>query len=64
MCGSSVPIEHLPALQDDPSRRCPDITRIKTMLGWEPRVTLEEGLGRTIPWFRTRLAQEMLSVDE
>jgi nucleoside-diphosphate-sugar epimerase len=57
LCGSEAPIKYLPALQDDPSRRCPDITRIKTLLGWEPQVPLEEGLRKTIGWFRTALAE-------
>lgn len=39
----------------DPQRRQPDITRARTILGWEPRVALEEGLARTIPYFRQRL---------
>ena len=38
--------------QDDPQRREPDITRARTLLGWEPRVGLEEGLAQTIAWFR------------
>jgi nucleoside-diphosphate-sugar epimerase len=59
LCGSTSPIEHHPALQDDPARRCPDITRISTLLGWQPRVSLEEGLPRTIEWFRDRLAGEL-----
>jgi dTDP-glucose 4,6-dehydratase/UDP-glucuronate decarboxylase len=56
LCGSGSRIEYMPALQDDPARRCPDITRVKGMLGWEPKVTLEEGLRETIAWFRTALA--------
>lgn len=52
LCGSRSEIEYRPALQDDPARRCPDITRIKTTLGWEPKVGLEEGLKKTIGWFR------------
>lgn len=43
----------LPADKDDPQRRCPDISRIKRELGWEPRVGLDEGLLRTVEWFRT-----------
>jgi nucleoside-diphosphate-sugar epimerase len=58
LCGSQAPVEHHPALEDDPARRCPDITRIRTVLGWVPSVPLEEGLQRTIAWFRTRLAEE------
>jgi UDP-glucuronate decarboxylase len=40
---------------DDPKQRCPDITRAREILGWEPRVSLEEGLRRTIDYFRARL---------
>jgi dTDP-glucose 4,6-dehydratase len=41
---------------DDPKVRQPDITRARTLLGWEPQVTLEQGLPRTLESFRTRLA--------
>jgi dTDP-glucose 4,6-dehydratase len=50
--GSNVAIRHEPLPVDDPKRRCPDITKAKRLLGWEPRVTLEEGLPRTIEFFR------------
>jgi nucleoside-diphosphate-sugar epimerase len=53
LCGSSSPLDYLPALQDDPARRCPDITRVNSMLGWQPTVPLEQGLRETIAWFRT-----------
>ncbi|MDI7274985.1 MAG: SDR family oxidoreductase [Anaerolineae bacterium] len=43
---------------DDPNRRCPDITRARTLLGWQPVVPVEEGLRLTIAWFRDRLAEE------
>jgi UDP-glucuronate decarboxylase len=39
--------------EDDPQRRCPDISRSKTLLSWAPRVNLEEGLSKTIEWFKT-----------
>lgn len=39
----------------DPARRCPDITRARTLLGWEPLVDLDEGMAETIRWFRTEL---------
>jgi nucleoside-diphosphate-sugar epimerase len=42
--------ESLP--QDDPKRRCPDITRAKSMLGWEPKVSLVDGLLKTIDYFK------------
>jgi UDP-glucuronate decarboxylase len=38
--------------EDDPLRRQPDITLAKQKLGWEPKVSLREGLARTIEWFR------------
>ena len=39
-----------PLPEDDPKRRCPDITRAKTLLGWEPQVGIEEGIARTAEW--------------
>jgi dTDP-glucose 4,6-dehydratase len=41
--------------QDDPQVRQPDITKARRVLGWEPSVDVEEGLRRTIPWFREEL---------
>ncbi len=55
LTGSRSPVEHRPLPSDDPVRRCPDITLAKSKLGWEPRVPLEEGLTRTIPYFREKL---------
>ncbi len=52
---STVEIKKLPAREDDPRRRCPDITRARSELGWEPKVNLREGLGRTVDFFRTKL---------
>jgi dTDP-glucose 4,6-dehydratase len=51
LVGAQVPIVHRPLPQDDPRRRCPDITRARRLLGWEPRVTLVEGLRRTVEFF-------------
>lgn len=45
-----------PLPQDDPQRRQPNISRAKSHLGWEPSVPLEEGLAKTIAYFRDRLA--------
>ncbi|HEY3966943.1 MAG TPA: UDP-glucuronic acid decarboxylase family protein [Planctomycetaceae bacterium] len=50
---SSLKYEPLPA--DDPKQRCPDITKAKTILGWSPKVPLEEGLKKTIPYYRQAL---------
>jgi len=51
-CQSSATIEFVGARQDDPKRRCPDITKAQTLLGWEPSVGLEDGLRATIEHFR------------
>jgi nucleoside-diphosphate-sugar epimerase len=48
-------IELRPRPVDDPEVRRPDITRAVTELGWKPRVSLEEGVQRTVPWFRRAL---------
>ncbi len=52
LCGSSVPIQYVERPQDDPMVRQPDITLARTELGWEPQVDVEDGLKRTIAWFR------------
>ena len=44
-------ISFLPLPEDDPRQRCPDISLAKSALGWEPKVALEEGLKKTIPYF-------------
>ncbi len=46
-------IEHQPLPVDDPMQRCPDISRARTLLNWEPKVTLDEGLTKTISYFRS-----------
>ncbi|MEO1231165.1 MAG: UDP-glucuronic acid decarboxylase family protein [Myxococcota bacterium] len=51
MTGSSSRIVHLPLPADDPKQRRPDITRAKELLGWQPSIPVEEGLGRTIDYF-------------
>jgi dTDP-glucose 4,6-dehydratase len=47
-----------PRPTDDPSVRCPDITLARDVLQWEPKVPLDEGLERTLPWFRSQLGLE------
>jgi dTDP-glucose 4,6-dehydratase len=56
MTGSKSKLVHKPLPTDDPKVRQPDITRARTLLGWEPRVGLEEGLGATIEYFKTKVA--------
>jgi dTDP-glucose 4,6-dehydratase len=55
LAGSSSPIEHRELPVDDPKQRRPDITRAREVLGWQPEVGLEDGLGRTLEYFRTVL---------
>ncbi len=45
-------------MEDDPRRRCPDITKIKNILGWEPKTKLMDGLKITIEWFRKKLGSQ------
>jgi dTDP-glucose 4,6-dehydratase len=53
LVGSTSQITYIPRPQDDPTVRQPDITLARTLLGWEPQVSLDEGLKKTIEWFRT-----------
>lgn len=56
LADSDSPIEFRPFVsQDDPRRRCPDIRRARSELGWSPRVPLEHGIALTIAWFREHL---------
>jgi len=55
--GSSSDITFEPLPQDDPTRRCPDITLARTALGWEPTTGLEEGIERTIEYFERKVKQ-------
>jgi UDP-glucuronate decarboxylase len=50
-------MEFLPLPQDDPVRRQPDITRAKTQLGWEPTIALDQGLDKTIDYFKGVIKQ-------
>lgn len=56
LTGSSSEISFHPLPLDDPKVRRPDISRAKALLKWEPQVTLEDALRRTITYFRTALA--------
>ena len=55
MTGAKSTIIYKPLPTDDPKQRRPDITRARTLLNWEPKVQLEEGLVRTIEYFRTKV---------
>ena len=49
MCLRALPV-------DDPSRRCPDISKARALLGWEPRITLKEGLRKSLEFFKSKVA--------
>lgn len=55
-------IEFLPAVEDDPQRRCPDIAVAREHLGWEPKVPYRNGLAKTIEWFRSAEAEPEYAV--
>lgn len=54
--GTHLPISFEPLPQDDPSRRCPDISLARQLLNWEPKIDLSEGLSRTAEWFKKVVA--------
>jgi UDP-glucuronate decarboxylase len=59
MVGGNIQMVYRPLPEDDPTQRQPDITRAREWLGWEPRVHLEEGLQKTVAYFRSRLGKEL-----
>jgi UDP-glucuronate decarboxylase len=55
LTGSKSKLVRMPLPADDPKQRKPDITKAKTVLGWEPKVQLEDGLKETIAYFKKLL---------
>jgi dTDP-glucose 4,6-dehydratase len=53
--GAKAEIVSRPLPQDDPARRCPDITKAKALLGWEPKVSLRQGLQSSLQYFKDRV---------
>jgi dTDP-glucose 4,6-dehydratase len=56
--GSKSPIRYEPLPQDDPKQRCPDISKARRLLQWEPKVDLETGLRKSLDYFKTAVAEE------
>ena len=57
--GVEIQIENKPLPEDDPKVRRPDISRAKKLLNWEPKVSLKEGLEKTIPFFKEQLGMKI-----
>lgn len=57
LIGGRYEIKYAPLPRDDPPRRCPDISKARMKLGWEPRVELTDGLRKTVEWFSQRKAR-------
>jgi len=62
LCGSSAGVEHLPERPDDPYKRCPDIAKAKSLLGWSPTVDIETGMRETIAYFSSYVTREPSAV--
>ena len=60
LVGAKSQIVYKPLPVDDPKQRRPDITRARTILGWEPKVGLEEGLLKTVDYFKNKLTTASL----
>ena len=58
LVGSKSELTFMPLPQDDPKQRKPDITKAKSLLGWEPKVPLREGLGKSLEYFKACVAKE------
>jgi len=56
LVGSTSKVVYRPLPVDDPKQRRPDITRARTLLGWEPTIDLDEGLLKTIAYFKPKVA--------
>jgi dTDP-glucose 4,6-dehydratase len=61
LTGTTAPIVYEPLPKDDPKVRRPDITRARTMLGWEPKVHVRNGLARTIEYFQQHVGTPMMA---
>jgi len=58
---NALPIVHEPLPEDDPKQRRPDITKAQRLLGWEPKVSLEEGLKYTLDYFKEKFARSTVA---
>jgi dTDP-glucose 4,6-dehydratase len=61
---SASPIVFKPLPQDDPKQRCPDISKARKLLGWEPKVALPDGLRLTLDFFKQQIAEKKVASGE
>lgn len=64
LTSTSSPIQFLPGREEEVNQRCPDITKARTLLGWEPTTDLEAGLAQTIAWMRNEIRPPLRSLDK
>lgn len=60
LSADNVQIKQFPEAKDDPKKRKPDIERAKTHLGWEPRISVRQGLKETVEWFKRQVADGVI----
>lgn len=63
ICDSASGVEYLPLPEDDPKQRKPDISRAQTLIGWNPTIKLDEGLKKTVAYFRERAISNQQSAN-
>ena len=59
LMGTNMPLKFMPLPEDDPKQRRPDISKANAILGWKPKVALDEGLRSTIEYFRNQVAVQV-----
>ena len=64
ICDSKSGVKYLPLPEDDPKQRKPDISRAQTLLGWNPTIPLNEGLQKTVSYFKDRVNSNQQSVEQ
>jgi len=61
--GSKSKVAFRPLPQDDPKQRCPEITKARTLLGWEPKIDLETGLRLSLDYFKQAIRRKKNAAD-
>ena len=64
ICGSSSGVKYMPLPEDDPKQRKPDISRAQALLDWNPTIPLNEGLKKTVSYFKQRVGDKQMAAKE